>query len=176
MIIIMEKGATEEQIEAVIEKLIGLDFNVHRSTGEVHTVLGAVGPSELVDPDEFKVMPGVMECHRVMTPYQRSGRAAKEGRRIACPPGGEDAALAAAFLREYRRCGRVQDAERTEKALRKGMDREYFLERVSRVNRALREALGGVRSQPYEISRAGRRAEAEYVLGVQAGSIRFIGE
>ncbi|MEJ5367404.1 MAG: 3-deoxy-7-phosphoheptulonate synthase [Bryobacteraceae bacterium] len=82
MIIIMEKGATEEQIEAVIEKLIGLDFNVHRSTGEVHTVLGAVGPSELVDPDEFKVMPGVMECHRVMTPYQRSGRAAKPERTV----------------------------------------------------------------------------------------------
>jgi 3-deoxy-7-phosphoheptulonate synthase len=82
MIIIMEKGATEEQIEAVIEKLIGLDFNVHRSTGEVHTVLGAVGPSELVDPDEFKVMPGVMECHRVMTPYQRAARAAKAERTV----------------------------------------------------------------------------------------------
>jgi 3-deoxy-7-phosphoheptulonate synthase len=82
MIIIMEKGATEEQIEAVIEKLIGLDFNVHRSTGAVHTVLGAVGPSELVDPDEFKVMPGVMECYRVMTPYQRAGRAAKPGRTV----------------------------------------------------------------------------------------------
>jgi 3-deoxy-7-phosphoheptulonate synthase len=77
MIIIMEKGATEEQIEAVIEKLIGLDFNVHRSTGAVHTVLGAVGPSELVDPDEFRVMPGVMECYRVMTPYQLSARAAR---------------------------------------------------------------------------------------------------
>ena len=82
MIIIMEKGATEEQIEAVIEKLIGLDFNVHRSTGEVHTVLGAVGPAELVDPDEFKVMPGVMECHRVMTPYQRAARAAKPARTV----------------------------------------------------------------------------------------------
>ncbi|MGQ9918584.1 MAG: 3-deoxy-7-phosphoheptulonate synthase, partial [Bryobacteraceae bacterium] len=92
MIIIMEKGATEEQIEAVIEKLIGLDFNVHRSTGEVHTVLGAVGPAELVDPDEFKVMPGVMECHRVMTPYQRAGRAARSGRtviRLANPRAGE---------------------------------------------------------------------------------------
>lgn len=89
MIIIMEKGATEEQIEAVIEKLIGLDFNVHRSTGEVHTVLGAVGPSELVDPDEFKVMPGVMECHRVMTPYQRAGRAAKAERTVIRLAGGK---------------------------------------------------------------------------------------
>lgn len=82
MIIVMEKGATEEQIEQVIEKLIGLDFNVHRSTGAVHTVLGAVGPAELVDPEEFKVMDGVLECHRVMTPYQRAARSARAGRTL----------------------------------------------------------------------------------------------
>lgn len=75
MIVVMNKGASEEQIEQVIEKLIGLDFSVHRSTGAVHTVLGAVGPAELVDPEEFKVMEGVMECHRIMTPYQLSARA-----------------------------------------------------------------------------------------------------
>lgn len=75
MIVVMNKGASEDQIEQVIEKLIGLDFSVHRSTGAVHTVLGAVGPAELVDPEEFKVMDGVMECHRIMTPYQLSARA-----------------------------------------------------------------------------------------------------
>lgn len=75
MIVVMNKGASEDHIEQVIEKLIGLDFSVHRSTGAVHTVLGAVGPAELVDPAEFKVMDGVMECHRIMTPYQVSARA-----------------------------------------------------------------------------------------------------
>ncbi|MBI4889710.1 MAG: 3-deoxy-7-phosphoheptulonate synthase [Acidobacteria bacterium] len=74
MIVVMDKGATEEQIEEVIGKLIGLEFNVHRSTGAVHTVLGAVGPAELVDPEEFKVMDGVMECRRIMTPYQLASR------------------------------------------------------------------------------------------------------
>jgi CRISPR-associated protein (TIGR02584 family) len=145
----------------------------------VGAVQGQVSPILELDCAAGLVRAGAVEVR--MKPaetafYAMIARAAKEGRRIACPPGGEDLALAAAFLKEYRRCGRVQDAVRTEKALRKGMDREYFLERVSRVNRALREALGGVRSQPYEISRAGRRTEAEYVLGVQAGSIRFIGE
>lgn len=77
MIVVMEKGATEEQIESVIEKLVGLEFNIHRSTGAVHTVLGAVGPAELVDPEEFKVMDGVKECHRIMAPYQLAGRAFK---------------------------------------------------------------------------------------------------
>ncbi len=40
MIIIMEHGATEEQVENVIEKLVDLGFTIHRSTGAVHTVLG----------------------------------------------------------------------------------------------------------------------------------------
>ncbi len=77
MIVVMEKGATEQQIENVIEKLVGLEFVVHRSTGVVHTVLGGVGPTELVDPEEFKVMDGVMECHRIMAPYQLANRSFK---------------------------------------------------------------------------------------------------
>lgn len=105
--------------------------------------------------------------------YAMIARAMKEGRRVHCPSGGEDAALAAAFLQEYRRCGGVRGAERTEKALKKGMDREYFLERVSRVNKALREALGAGRAYPYEIHPAGRRTEAEYRPGVEGEKIRL---
>jgi 3-deoxy-7-phosphoheptulonate synthase len=74
MIVVMEKGATEEQIEAVIEKLVEMEFVVHRSTGAVHTVLGGVGPTEKLDPEEFKVMDGVLECHRILAPYQLAGR------------------------------------------------------------------------------------------------------
>ena len=146
--------------------------------GAVDAVQGQVSPVLELDCAAGIVRAGGVEVR--MKPaetafYAMMARARKEGRRVECPPG-EDAGLASAFLEEYRKCGRVQDAERTEKALRKGMDREYFLERVSRVNRALREALGGVRSQPYEIARAGRRTEAEYALGVQAGAIRLLGE
>lgn len=39
----MQGGASEEQICRVIERLIDLGFDVHRSTGSRHTVLGAVG-------------------------------------------------------------------------------------------------------------------------------------
>ena len=42
MLVVMQQGATEEQIEHVINRLMDLDFNVHRSTGELHTVLGGV--------------------------------------------------------------------------------------------------------------------------------------
>ena len=46
MIVVMERGATEENIQNVIDKFIVLEFSVHRSTGVVHTVLGGVGPAE----------------------------------------------------------------------------------------------------------------------------------
>jgi 3-deoxy-7-phosphoheptulonate synthase len=75
VIIIMERGATEEQVESVIEKLVNLEFSVHRSTGAVHTVLGGVGPNEDIDPEEFEIMPGVKECRRVIAPYKLASRA-----------------------------------------------------------------------------------------------------
>jgi 3-deoxy-7-phosphoheptulonate synthase len=42
MVIVMQRSASEEQIQAVIDRLIGEGFDVHRSTG-VGTVLGVWG-------------------------------------------------------------------------------------------------------------------------------------
>jgi 3-deoxy-7-phosphoheptulonate synthase len=77
MIVVMEQAATEEQVQAVIDKMVDLEFSVHRSTGVVHTVLGGVGPTETVDPEEFRVMEGVQECHRIMSPYKLASRTFK---------------------------------------------------------------------------------------------------
>jgi 3-deoxy-7-phosphoheptulonate synthase len=73
MLVVMQQGATEEQIESVIDKMVTLGFTVHRSTGVVHTVLGGVGPRNL-DPAEFQVMDGVKEAHRIMSPYKLASR------------------------------------------------------------------------------------------------------
>jgi 3-deoxy-7-phosphoheptulonate synthase len=74
MLVVMQQGATEEQVEAVIDKMVTMGFTVHRSTGVVHTVLGGVGPRNL-DPAEFNVMEGVKEAHRIMSPYKLASRA-----------------------------------------------------------------------------------------------------
>jgi 3-deoxy-7-phosphoheptulonate synthase len=79
MLVVMDEGATELQIQAVIDRLIALDFSVHRSTGVVHTVLGGVGPTELIDPVEFEVMEGVKECRRIMSPYKLASRHFRPG-------------------------------------------------------------------------------------------------
>lgn len=74
MIVVMEEGASEQQIESVIERMVEMHFNVHRSTGMIHTVLGGVGPEGEIDPTGFEVMDGVKECHRIMSPYKLANR------------------------------------------------------------------------------------------------------
>jgi 3-deoxy-7-phosphoheptulonate synthase len=74
MIVVMEEGATEEQIQNVIDRLVAMDFSVHRSTGVVHTVLGGVGPTENFDPVDFKVIAGVKDCFRILSPYKLASR------------------------------------------------------------------------------------------------------
>jgi 3-deoxy-7-phosphoheptulonate synthase len=75
----MQQGASEEQIDAVIERLTELGFDVHRSTGVVHTVLGGVGGKEEFDLDVFELMEGVKEAHRITSPYKLASRSFKPG-------------------------------------------------------------------------------------------------
>ena len=54
MLVVMQQGATDEQIQAVIDRLVSLGFTVHRSTGVMHTVLGGVGPGRRIRPGRFR--------------------------------------------------------------------------------------------------------------------------
>ena len=74
MIIAMQQGASEEQIQHVIERLVNLGFEVHRSTGAVQTVLGAVGVRPDFDIREIEVLDGVKEAHRITSPYKLAAR------------------------------------------------------------------------------------------------------
>ena len=49
-------------------------FNVHRSTGVIHTLLGGVGGTDDFDLAEFEVMEGVKEAHRIVSPYKLASR------------------------------------------------------------------------------------------------------
>lgn len=75
----MQEGADESQIQKVIDRLVGMGFIVHRSSGVMHTVLGGVGPVGDVDPIEFEVMEGVKECHRIVSPYKLASRHFRPG-------------------------------------------------------------------------------------------------
>ena len=74
MLVVMQQGATEQQIQAVIDRLTDMGFDVHRSTGVVHTLLGGVGGSDDFDLGIFEVMEGVKEAHRIISPYKLASR------------------------------------------------------------------------------------------------------
>jgi 3-deoxy-7-phosphoheptulonate synthase len=70
----MQEGATEHQVQIVIDRMVALNFTVHRSTGMVHTLLGGVGPEGELDPSVFEVLEGVKEAHRIISPYKLASR------------------------------------------------------------------------------------------------------
>jgi 3-deoxy-7-phosphoheptulonate synthase len=74
MIVAMQEHASEEQIQGVIERLVDMGFEVHRSTGARQTVLGAVGARHEFDIRNIEVLEGVGEVHRVSSPYKLVAR------------------------------------------------------------------------------------------------------
>ena len=78
MVIIMEHTAKETEIQKVIERLTEWGYDIHRSTGETRTVIGAVGiPKTEVDPRDLEVLVGVREVVRISEPYKLAGRTFK---------------------------------------------------------------------------------------------------
>ena len=75
MIVVMEERAAEELVQRVIDRLMEDRFDVHRSTGVLHTVLGGVGGPDTFDTAVVQMMEGVKEVHRVISPYKLASRA-----------------------------------------------------------------------------------------------------
>ena len=79
MVVVMQEQASEEQIQKVIDRLVSKGFDVHRSTGESHTVLGAVGVHPDYDPRDIELLDGVREVVRITQPYKLASRAFRPG-------------------------------------------------------------------------------------------------
>ena len=77
MVVVMRERATDAQVQTVIAKLMEMGFDVHRSTGELRTVLGAVGGTRQFDTALLEVLDGVQEVHRITEPYKLASRTFK---------------------------------------------------------------------------------------------------
>ena len=77
MIVIMERGASEEAVEAVIANLSTFGFDVHRSSGVNQTVLGAIGVRPSFDIRIIQVMDEVADVKRVTEIYKFASRSWK---------------------------------------------------------------------------------------------------
>jgi len=83
MVVVMQEGATEDNIQSVINKLMGMGFDIHRSTGARQTVLGAVGAKVDFDTRDIELLAGVEEVLRISAPYKLASRQFRpEGSRV----------------------------------------------------------------------------------------------
>ena len=74
MVVVMQEGATEEEVQYVISRLMGMGFDIHRSTGARQTVLGAVGAKVDFDTRDIELLGGVEEVLRISAPYKLASR------------------------------------------------------------------------------------------------------
>jgi 3-deoxy-7-phosphoheptulonate synthase len=74
MVVVMQEGATEDQIQGAINKLMEMGFDIHRSTGARQTVLGAVGALVDFDTRDIELLDGVGEVVRISAPYKLASR------------------------------------------------------------------------------------------------------
>jgi CRISPR-associated protein (TIGR02584 family) len=75
-------------------------------------------------------------------------------------------------------CQRIEgemgrDLERTEQALRAGMDRSFFDEKKSRVRSALTDQFGRAIAERYDIKSIGKRGSTEYLIPLEAEQIEW---
>src|ERR1700727_1140881 len=74
MVIVMQEGATDPQIQQVIDRLGGSRVYVHPSPCESHTGLGAFGVHRDFDHRDFELLDGVREVMRITQPYKLASR------------------------------------------------------------------------------------------------------
>jgi 3-deoxy-7-phosphoheptulonate synthase len=77
MVVVMQERATDDQVQRVIAQLVEMGFDVHRSTGALRTVLGAVGGNRQFDTRLLEVLDGVQEVLRITEPYKLASRTFK---------------------------------------------------------------------------------------------------
>src|ERR1700756_3285385 len=88
MIVAMQVRATDDQIQAVVERMVEIGFNVHRTTGAVQTILAGVGTPGQFDHKDFELLAGVAEVVRISSPYKLAGRGFRpEGTVVRFPNG-----------------------------------------------------------------------------------------
>ncbi|MCM8786479.1 MAG: 3-deoxy-7-phosphoheptulonate synthase [Candidatus Omnitrophica bacterium] len=74
MIIVFKKGATEEEINAVVERVEKLGLKAMVSKGVERTIVGVIGPEDVVRLQPLEIFPGVEKVMQVLAPYKLVSR------------------------------------------------------------------------------------------------------
>lgn len=74
MIIVLRPDATEEQFNHIIEKVQKLGLTPHVSKGTERTIIGVIGPEDILRVTPLEVFPGVERVIPVLAPYKLVSR------------------------------------------------------------------------------------------------------
>lgn len=74
MIIVLRPDATEQQINHVIEKVKKLGLKAMVSKGEERTIIGVIGPEDVIQAQPVEVYPGVEKVLSILKPYKLVSR------------------------------------------------------------------------------------------------------
>ncbi len=89
MIVVMQPGCTEEQLQHVIQMVEEMGLTTHVIHGTNRTVVAAVGDKRIVDKGAIENAPAVEKIVPILSPYKVSSREVKqENTSIELQPGG----------------------------------------------------------------------------------------
>jgi len=74
MIIVLRPEATEEQVNHIIAKVKKLGLTPHVSKGTERTIIGVIGPEDVLQVTPLEVFPGVEKVMPVLAPYKLVSR------------------------------------------------------------------------------------------------------
>jgi 3-deoxy-7-phosphoheptulonate synthase len=76
VIIILKSGATDEQIDHVVERVESLGLKAHLSRGTFRTIIGVIGDEDKLRSIPLSAIPGVQEVVPVLPPYKLASKEA----------------------------------------------------------------------------------------------------
>lgn len=78
MVVVMEKGCSDERVEKVEKRLEEMGFSVHLSKGVNRTIMGVIGSAGPAERERIEALPGVERVVPIMKPYKMASREFKE--------------------------------------------------------------------------------------------------
>lgn len=78
MVIVMEKGSSNERVEKVEKRLEEMGFRVHLSRGVNRTIMGVIGSAGPTERERIESLPGVERVVPIMKPFKMASREFKE--------------------------------------------------------------------------------------------------
>lgn len=78
MIIVLKPEATQAQVEHIVERVTKLGLTPHLSKGTERTIIGVIGPEDILRSTPLEVFPGVEKVIPVLAPYKLVSREFKK--------------------------------------------------------------------------------------------------